>query len=35
MAADKRSLGFNIAFAGLAALWLGAAWGVAQALLRG
>ncbi len=35
MAADKRALGFNVAFAGLAALWLGAAWGVAQALLRG
>ncbi len=33
--AEKRGPGFLIAFAGFAALWLGAAWGIFQALLRG
>lgn len=33
-AAEKRGAGFGIAFAGLAPLWLGAAYGVVRALLQ-
>lgn len=32
---EKRETGFVIGFVGFAALWLGAAWGVVQTLLRG
>lgn len=32
-AAEKRSAGFGLAFAGFAPLWLGAAYGVARALI--
>ena len=32
-AAEKRSAGFGLAFAGVAPLWLGAAYGVARALI--
>ena len=34
-AAEKRDAGFVIGFVAFAALWLGAAWGVIAALLRG
>ena len=34
-AAEKRSAGFLISFAGSAALWLGAAYGVVRVLLQG
>jgi glutathione S-transferase len=34
-AAEKRGAGFVIGFAAFAVLWLGAAWGVVQALFRG
>jgi glutathione S-transferase len=33
--AEKRGLGFTIAFGALAVLWLGAAWGVVRVMLRG
>jgi glutathione S-transferase len=34
-AADKRAAGFGITVLAFAALWLGAAWGVARALMQG
>lgn len=34
-AAEKRGVGFILAFLALAVLWLGAAWGVVATLLRG